>query len=135
MSVFSALWLLAVSAFTSATILPGSSELALIGFLQFFAEHWFIAWLVVSAANTLGSITSLVLGRIIPSKKQIPVKTQQLLQRYGSVSMLLAWVPILGDALPLAAGWLRLSFWSCCGYLLVGKSLRYLILIVLLQLF
>lgn len=135
MPLISALWLLAMSGFTSATLLPGSSEVALVVFLQTYEAYTWLGWLILSLSNTLGSITSLLIGRIFPPKKPFHPRTQALIQRYGSLSMLLAWVPVIGDALPVAAGWLRLSFWQCVVYLLIGKSARYLILIGVLQFF
>jgi membrane protein YqaA with SNARE-associated domain len=39
---------------------------------------------------------------------------------------LLAWLPIVGDPLCAVAGWLKLSFWPCIGYMAIGKFLRYL---------
>ena len=42
--------------------------------------------------------------------------------------LLLSWVPLLGDALCVAAGWLRLAWWPCVLWLTLGKTLRYLLL-------
>ncbi|MFT0213481.1 DedA family protein [Pseudomonas sp. F1_0610] len=131
----SALGLLAASGFTSATLLPGSSEVALVVFLQSYEAYAWVAWGVLSVSNTLGSMTSLLIGRIFPPKKPFNPRIQTLIQDYGSLSMLLAWVPVIGDALPVAAGWLRLPFGQCVIYLFIGKSARYLILIGLLQFF
>lgn len=132
-SIVMALWALAVSAFTSATILPGSSEVALAVYIEAFGNEVFLGWCVATIANGLGSATSLWLGRLIPPKKMPSVKIQSLINRFGSASMLLAWLPIVGDALPVAAGWLRLRIWPCCVYLLIGKGIRYAIIILLWQ--
>jgi membrane protein YqaA with SNARE-associated domain len=50
------------------------------------------------------------------------------LQRYGAAALLLSWLPLVGDALCVAAGWLRLPWWSVVFFLCVGKTLRYLLL-------
>ena len=126
-----ALGLLATSAFTSATILPGSSEVALLVFLAKFPKVAVLALCVASLANTLGSITSLMIGRWLPLKQLPSEKVQNYLTRYGSPVLLLSWVPLIGDALPLAAGWLRLPMFACSVYLLIGKMARYGMIILL----
>lgn len=118
---------LAVSAFTSATILPGNSELALLAFLHKWPEWLWPALCIVSVANTLGSLTSVWLGRIAPAKPLSPRLTLWF-NRFGPAVLLLAWVPFIGDALPLAAGWLRLRWLPCVIWLTVGKTARYLVL-------
>ena len=118
---------LAASAFLSATVLPGNSELALSAlFYQQPALLW-PAVLVASIANTAGSATSLWLGRRAPAK-MLPARTAGWFARFGPAALLLSWVPLLGDALPLAAGWLRLPWWPCLLWLAAGKTLRYLLL-------
>lgn len=65
------LWLMFMSAFLSATVLPGNSEIIFLGLaakIQLPADTYFsepIAWLIFSATlgNTLGSITTYYLGR------------------------------------------------------------------------
>lgn len=124
-------WLLAglaFSAFTSATLLPGTSEAALLAVAHNRADLVPAAWLVATAANTAGSLISYALGRLLPSKQQ-PGRAAGYLKRYGSVCLLLSWVPLVGDALPVAAGWLRMNAWLCALMLLVGKGLRYALLI------
>jgi membrane protein YqaA with SNARE-associated domain len=39
--------------------------------------------------------------------------------------LLLAWVPLIGDALCLAAGWLRLHWWQAALFMAMGKFARY----------
>ena len=51
------------------------------------------------------------------------------LRRWGVWSLLLAWLPLVGDGLPTAAGWLRLNAWASCLMLLAGKFLRYGVLL------
>ena len=48
------------------------------------------------------------------------------MQRYGAPACLLSWLPFIGDPLCALAGWLRLPFWPCVGYMAAGKFLRYL---------
>ncbi|WP_442968738.1 YqaA family protein, partial [Ramlibacter sp.] len=58
-------------------------------------------------------------------KSRTHLKALDYLQRLGPKACLLAWLPIVGDPLCAVAGWLRLPFWPCAGYMLVGKFLRY----------
>lgn len=130
-------WLLtglAFSALTSATLLPGTSEAALLAVVHGRADLVLAAWGVATAANTAGSLVSYALGRLLPPK-QHPSRAAGYLKRYGSVCLLLAWVPFIGDALPVAAGRLRMNAWLCVLMLLVGKGLRYAFLIGGWQLF
>jgi membrane protein YqaA with SNARE-associated domain len=46
-------------------------------------------------------------------------------RRYGTPALLLAWVPLIGDALCLAAGWLRLNPWQAALFMAIGKLARY----------
>jgi membrane protein YqaA with SNARE-associated domain len=116
---------LAASAFTSATILPGTSEAAFAVFVQQYPHAWAGAWLLAGVCNGLGSMVSYGMGRLIPPKKQPSEKVLRWLRRWGVWSLLLAWLPLVGDGLPIAAGWLRLNAWASCLMLLAGKFLRY----------
>lgn len=116
------LWL---SAFTSATILPGTSDAAFAALVHNRPELAAAAWLTASCANSLGSLTSYWLGRLLPPRQSLSPKTAALLQRYGAWALLLAWLPLVGDALPAAAGWLRLNAWTCAVAITVGKTARY----------
>ncbi|OWY41009.1 hypothetical protein CEK28_01695 [Xenophilus sp. AP218F] len=118
---------LALSAFTSATILPGSSELALSAFLYQWPQWLWPALLIATVANTAGSVTSLWLGRLAPRKELSP-RLARGFERFGPAVLLLSWVPLIGDAIPLAAGWLRLPWLPCLLWLTLGKAARYLAL-------
>lgn len=120
---------LAASAFTSATILPGTSEAAFAAFVYRYPESWFGAWLVAGLANGAGSIVSYGMGRLLPDKKRPSEKILKFLNKYGIFALLLAWVPVVGDGLPIAAGWLRLNVWKCSLMLTVGKLARYGVLL------
>ncbi|KLT72655.1 membrane protein [Neisseria arctica] len=125
MDIVWALGGLAVSAFTSATILPGTSEAAFLAALHVYPQHWAIILLVAGLANGLGSVVSYAMGRLIPPKKQPSEKVLAWLKRWGVWTLLLAWVPVIGDGLPIAAGWLRLNVWHSTLMLIAGKFLRY----------
>jgi len=119
------LWGLFVSAFISATILPGASELMLVAVLHEQPALWWSAIWVATAGNTLGSATSYWIGRWIPNR--VHHKAIIWAHRYGYWALLFAWLPIVGDALCVAAGWLRFHFWAALLMFALGKFARYVL--------
>jgi len=117
---------LAISSFISATILPGTSELLLLAVLQQHPDQFWVAIAIATVGNTLGAMTSYVLGRLVPNR--VSVKSVERVRHYGYPVLLFAWVPVIGDAFPLAAGWLRFEPWRSALLLAIGKFARYLVL-------
>lgn len=131
----SALWLMFSGAFLAATVLPGGSELLLIGLLDQTPETWFALVVAASVGNTLGALTSFYLGTLgrfarSPDSFASPRYQRVLawINRYGYWSLLLSWLPVVGDLLCLLAGWLKLPLLKSTLMILVGKSLRYLLI-------
>ncbi len=114
------------SSFLAATLLPGGSEAVLFAVLKFHPQQFWPALAVATLGNTLGGMSSYLIGRIIPQTK--PLKGLATLQKYGSATLLLAWVPIIGDPLCVAAGWLRFNPWLSALFIAVGKFARYWII-------
>ena len=98
---------LTLSAFLAATLLPGGSEVALAGLLALRPDLSLPALTLATLGNTAGGMSSYALGRLLPRKEASP--RLELVRRHGSPILLLSWVPLLGDALCVAAGVLRLS--------------------------
>ena len=119
------LWGLFASAFISATILPGSSEVVLIGLLAKYPNLVWHAVAIATVGNTLGGMTSYWLGRMLPNKAE--GRAIVWVKKYGIWSQLFSWLPLLGDALCVAAGWMRLNAWQCMLLCAIGKFLRYVI--------
>jgi membrane protein YqaA with SNARE-associated domain len=117
------LWGLFFSSLLGATLLPGGSELVLAGVMQLHPELLWPALLVGTLGNTLGGMISFGMGWLLPQTQQL--KHVEKVRRYGTPALLLAWTPLLGDALCLAAGWLRLSWWQAAMFMAVGKFARY----------
>jgi len=124
MSEDASLWLLFTSSFLAATLLPGGSEAVLFGVLKLHPEQFWPALGVATLGNTLGGMSSYLIGRVLPQKKALPGLAA--LRQYGTPALLLSWVPILGDPLCVAAGWLRLSPWLSTLFIALGKFARYL---------
>ncbi len=120
------LWATFVSAFVSATLLPGNSEIVLAAALKAGAAPG-VAVAVATLGNTLGGLTTYGIGRLLPSRMP-EGKAIARVRRYGAAILLLSWVPIAGDALCAAAGWLRLNWLGCTLAMAAGKAARYAVL-------
>ncbi|HCW98510.1 MULTISPECIES: YqaA family protein [Pantoea] len=118
------------SSFLSATLLPGSSEALLIALLV--AKKASVYGLIVAASvgNTLGGITNIFLGRLLPLKRQGRWHDTAItwLHRMGPAALLLSWLPVIGDLLCVLAGWLRFAWLPVLVFLAVGKTLRYIVI-------
>ena len=119
------LWALFAASFLAATLLPGGSEAALYGVLKLHPDRYWPALGIATLGNTLGGMSSYLIGRIIPPKKDLPGLSA--VQRYGSPVLLLAWVPFIGDPLCVAAGWLRLNAGLSALFMAAGKLARYVV--------
>ncbi|UYF99709.1 YqaA family protein [Halomonas sp. GD1P12] len=127
--MFSLFWV----ALLSATLLPGGSEVWLARqWCQ--GEPWAALWLVATLGNTLGSLINVALGRYarrFQHRRWFPASSAQLArasrwyQRFGAYSLLLSWVPIIGDPLTVVAGLLRLEWWRAVALILLAKGARY----------
>lgn len=117
------LWGLFISSFLAATLLPGGSEAVLFGVLKLHPELFWPALLVGTLGNTLGGMVTFGMGWMLPQTQQL--KHVEKVRHYGTPALMLAWVPLVGDALCLAAGWLRLNWWKAALFIAVGKFARY----------
>lgn len=128
---------LLLTAFAAATILPMQSEAALVGLL--LSQAYVPAALIVaaSAGNVLGSIVNWLLGlgvnrfrdhKWFPVKPSALTRATRLYERYGRWSLLLSWLPLVGDPLTVVAGALREPFWSFIVIVTIAKVGRYLAL-------
>ncbi len=126
MSEDASLWALFSSSFLAATLLPGGSEAALYAILKLHLSQQWPALAVATLGNTLGGLSSYLVGRIIPQKNSL--RGLPTLQRYGSPALLLAWLPVIGDPLCVAAGWLRINVLLATVFMAIGKFARYWII-------
>lgn len=126
-----------VVAFGAATLLPLQSEAVLVGMLLSERYTTILLLLTATMGNVLGSIVNWYLGRSIErfrARRWFPVsersldKARDTYQRYGRWTLLLSWLPIVGDPLTLVAGVMREPFWSFLIIVTLAKGLRYLVL-------
>ncbi|MBK1708979.1 YqaA family protein [Marichromatium gracile] len=129
--------LLFVSAFLAATLLPASSEVALYALLQAGATPWLLL-LVATLGNTLGSLLNWWLGQALLrfqdrrwfhfTPAQIAA-AQTRFARYGVWTLLFAWTPLIGDALTLVAGVMRVPLRLFLPLVALGKGARYALIL------
>jgi len=127
------LWGLFVSAFISSTIAPGGSEAVLAYLVAEKLQSVMILVAIATLGNTLGALTTWWLGvfaaKKFPAEQVLDHKKQKSLQwvrQWGAWSLLLSWMPIVGDGLCFAAGWLKLPLFFSIILILIGKLARYL---------
>ena len=126
----------------AATILPLSSEIVLTTMLLTNLFEKNILLIVASSGNILGSIFNWYLGKkitIFQDRKWFPVspeqlnKSQKYFQKYGLWSLLLAWVPVIGDPLTLLAGVLKVRFSIFFILVSISKISRYVFILYLVS--
>ena len=121
-----------VSAFLSSTLLPGSSEVVLGVLVAQDPTRLWPAIAVATVGNTLGGLTSYAIGRLLP-RPRTPPRAVAIAQRYGVAALLFSWVPLIGDALCVASGWLRHDLLIATLAIAAGKFARYVVLALVVQ--
>lgn len=136
----------------SATLLPLGSEPAVFGYVTLQPGMFWAAVLVATLGNTIGGAISYGMGyaahrgveKLRQHKLELHgppapepyaqvqtrhdrwhVQARVWLDKYGPKTLLLSWMPLVGDPLCAVAGWLKLDFWPSLFYMAVGKLLRY----------
>ena len=129
------------SSFLAATLLPFYSEVLLAGLVKAGFDTLALL-LVATAGNTLGAAANWVLGRYcehytdrrwFPFKEKSLGHAQRWFNRFGVWSLLLAWLPIGGDALTFVAGLMRVPFLLFFLLTGIGKAARYAVVILAMQ--
>ena len=117
-----------VIAFVSATLVPLGSEPAVFAVIKANPLMFWPAILVATCGNTLGGALDYFIGyrAKVAFAKERESRWFAWLARYGPKTMLLSWLPGIGDPLCTLGGWLHLPFWPSIGYMAIGKFMRYL---------
>lgn len=138
-----ALLSLFISAFTSATLLPGSSEALFL--LMLSQELWSpgVLILIAGTGNSIGGMSNWILGLLIRKgiqtsnysylkkkglKSEHHKTAEQWMQKFGSPVLLLSFLPIIGDPLCLVAGFLKIHWFKAIIFISLGKFMRYFVL-------
>lgn len=126
-----------LAAFAAATILPLQSEALLVGLILAGDRPVAVLVLVASLGNVLGAAVNWLLGRFIerfrgarwfPVSDRALERAQAYYARWGRWSLLLSWVPVIGDPLTVVAGIMREPFWRFLLLVAIGKVGRYIVL-------
>ena len=129
---------LGLAAFLAATVLPFSSEAVLFGVLRMHGDLFWPALAIATVGNTAGGMSTWLIGRFIGSKNigskkpltqlergQVESVQADYVRRWGAPALIFAWLPVVGDALCLASGWLRLDGMQVMVWQAVGRFARY----------
>lgn len=123
------------SAFLAATILPLGSEVVLVALLLNGFNPVSVV-MIATIGNVLGSVVNYAIGffgsaflihRVLKISDESFNQSKQRFQKWGTASLLLAWVPIIGDPLTVIAGVLRINIWLFLLLVTAGKLGRYVV--------
>ena len=122
------------SAFLSATLLPGSSEALLAGFIADGEANIYMLIGFATVGNVLGSMVNWVMGRYMiqfmdrwwfPVSENHYVKAKKICEERGLWMLLFAWVPIIGDPITVFAGAFKVGIIKFTVLVTIGKLFRY----------
>ncbi|MGH6892653.1 MAG: YqaA family protein [Dongiaceae bacterium] len=133
---FAGLGGLFLAAFIASTLFPASSEAVLGGLTTSGAYDAWVLIGIASAGNVLGASVNWGLGRWAAETRWVRdnrhlARASSWFQRYGPWSLLLSWLPVIGDPLTLAAGLARLNFPAFLLPVAAGKVGRYILVFYL----
>ena len=134
------LWGLFISAFVSSTLFPGGSEVV-VAMLTYGQQH--DPWLLLGIAtlgNTLGGMSTWLLGWLL-ARRYPPEHIHAArhagaiarIRQWGAPVLLLSWLPLIGDPLCFAAGWLRINVLLAMIFIAIGKAARYAVIVFLIS--
>ena len=130
-----------IISFLAASLLPLSSELFVLAMLPLGYNIWWVG-IVATAGNFAGALlnyyigkkgTEVMLGRFFDVKEGTRKKAEQFYERWGQVSLFFSWVPIIGDPLTAVSGAMKLDLRIFTFWVVLGKALRYVVLLGLAQ--
>jgi len=128
-----------LSAFISSTLFPGGSEVVLVYLAMQSDEPLWLLWSLATLGNTLGGMTSWLLGWWLVKKfpkrgldEQKHGRALAYIRRWGSGALLFSWLPVIGDPLCFVAGWLKLPLLASCIFIAFGKGARYAVILLLI---
>ena len=114
---------LAVAAFLAATFVPLSSEVVLVAVLRLHPDLLWTAVGLATLCNTLGGMTTYLIGRFLATQR--PLREIGTVRRWGPAALVFAWAPFVGDALCVAAGWLKINWIAAAAFQAAGRFARY----------
>ncbi|MDE0095614.1 MAG: DedA family protein [Gammaproteobacteria bacterium] len=135
-----------IGSLLASTLVPGGVEGLLLVMVKEQLHGMAALFLVATIGNILGGIITLLIGALLAGglrygrphprlERWFSVENKALgrIRRYGTPALLFSWMPVVGDPLCLAAGFLGLRFWQSALMIAAGKAARYLVLLWILQ--
>ena len=117
------------SAIMSSTILPGSSELYVISLINFADHSKYLILTIATLGNSIGSMITFYMGSLFKRYKPTSYKVNKLVLKFGEWSLLLSWMPIIGDIICIVAGYFKLNPIRSLLIIIFSKALRYIFII------
>ncbi len=127
-----------IISFLAATLIPLGSEIFVVSMTLSGCNPWIIL-AAATTGNTLGSITNYFVGkrgaefmlsRYIKVDSQKRENVERIIRKWGSPILLFAWTPVVGDPLTVVAGGLNLNLYVFTFWVILGKGLRYVLVIL-----
>ena len=131
-----------IGSLLASTLVPGGVEVLLYYLVQSGDYTLFSLLVIATAGNTLGGIITFAMGVLIhrglsgsiwESRIQrwfrLEEKSLARVQRWGIYALFFSWMPVIGDPLCLAGGYLRLATWPSIAMIFLGKFVRYAVLL------
>ena len=137
MSLLGALSLLFGAAFAAATLLPAQSEGLLVWLISTREYPPQLLFAAATAGNVLGSLVNWWLGkyaarfkdrRWFPATEKQVHQAEQFFQKYGRWTLLLSWVPFIGDPITVVAGAMGIRVGEFLLWATLAKGGRYAVL-------
>ncbi len=125
-----------LAGFLAATVLPFSSEV-LFSTMIYGNYDFTLCLLSASAGNTLGGMSSYLLGFMVKwdwLEKYMNIKMEKVKSFHLKIkdriafASLLCWLPVIGDPLAVALGFMKAPFMKVMIFMFAGKFMRYFIL-------
>ena len=130
-----------ISALLAGSIVPFSSELVLVALVKLGLPPT-ACILAATLGNTAGGMTCYYMGRLgkiswiekyFKVKKEKVDKMVRFLQGKGAWMALFAFLPAIGEVISIALGFMRSNIWLTTASMFVGKLIRYILLLYVLE--
>lgn len=118
------------------------SEAVLAGLLLAGQHPAGLLVVVATTGNVLGSLVNWLLGRFVANRQEsrwFPFSAIQMekagvrYRRYGYWSLLLSWMPLVGDPLTLVSGVMKEPLWRFLLLVTIAKGGRYIAIALILS--
>lgn len=124
------------SSLLAATLIPAQSEAVLVGSIVLIPDDVYLLVTVASVGNILGALINWILGRFFSNrcasmyeaKSGTVQRAARWYQRWGWISLLASWVPVIGDPITFISGVMKEPLWRFVLIITMAKVARYAVL-------